>query len=339
VRRWRSAPSAGSLVGILALLLCLGDIAWLVLRTLPAVAGNWAASGAVWAVVALFAAASAALVVLLWGYFTLSYGFDEGAEGEDAALVVRWAWTTIRIPLDEIEYFGPARQVIGSVATGRLWPWPGYYLSSLRDESLGRIQLFATLPPRRQLLLCSARGSFGISPDRPGELMDRYQRLRAASGYSLAALAPEVLAPAVADLAEDEEFTGARPAGGRDAADRRAARHAAGSEALALFRDRAAVVLILVGGALVAAMLWFILVRYDTVPRTLPLHYDATGQPDRIGTPREIFILPLITALVAAANVALAWSVIRFDRFAARLLLSGTCLVQLVAWVALLKLF
>ena len=48
MRRWRSAPSAGSLVGILALLLCLGDIAWLVLRTLPAVEGNWAASGAVW---------------------------------------------------------------------------------------------------------------------------------------------------------------------------------------------------------------------------------------------------------------------------------------------------
>ena len=72
---------------------------------------------------------------------------------------------------------------------------------------------------------------------------------------------------------------------------------------------------------------------------TLPLHYNATGQPDRIGTPREIFLFPLITALVAVANLALAWSVIRFDRFAARLLLGGTCMVQAVAWVALLEIF
>jgi uncharacterized membrane protein len=90
---------------------------------------------------------------------------------------------------------------------------------------------------------------------------------------------------------------------------------------------------------MIAAMLWFILLRYESVPQTLPLHYNTLGQPDRIGSPREIFLLPLIAGVVAAANIALAWSVVRFDRFAARLLLSGTCLVQVVTWVALLKLF
>jgi hypothetical protein len=141
--------------------------------------------------------------------------------------------------------------------------------------------------------------------------------------------------PRVAETAfeEEEELAPPARAGGRVPARRAAV------QGLSLLDDRLSINLLLVGGALVAAMLWFILLRYNSVPQTLPLHYNATGQPDRIGTPREIFVLPLITALVAVANIALAWSVIRFDRFAARLLLSSTCLVQAVAWVALLKLF
>ncbi len=338
-QRWRPAPSAGSLVGILGLLLWAGGIATLLLRGLPA-AGSPAALTALWVAVAALAAAGVALAVLLWGYLSLGYALDDRDGG---ALTLRWAWRRVDIPLDEIEYLGPARPIIGRArATAPfLWPWPGYYLGDLRDEALGRIRLFATLPPRRQLLVCSARGSFGISPDRPSQLMARYQELREQSrpsGLDLFLAPPLPAGPAaeaVAALEEDDEAADFPLAGaGRPAFDERAAGHP-----LALLQDRPSAGLILAGLALITAMVWFIALRYDAVPQTLPLHYNATGQPDRIGTPREIYILPLITALVAVANVALAWSVVRFDRFAARLLLGGTCLVQAVAWVALLKLF
>jgi hypothetical protein len=198
--------------------------------------------------------------------------------------------------------------------------------------------LLATQPLRRLLLICSAHGSFAISPDRPSRLLEQYHALREArraADLGQLTTTPPLSVPPSTDLEEDEEAAFPTLA----ASGQRAFRERTDGQALVLFADRPAVVLLLAGGALIAAMLWFILLRYDAVPQTLPLHYNATGQPDRIGAPREIFLLPLITALVAVANLTLAWSVVRFDRFAARLLLSGTCLVQAVAWVALLKLF
>src|SRR5919199_6510088 len=336
MQRWRPAPSAGGLVGLLACLLSLAGIAGLVLRVIPGTSG--AAQVASWALVALLAVAAVGSAALLWGYYRLGYAIEDGPE---AALVLRWAWMTIRIPLDEIEYLGPARQLLRLPGPGErrwLWPWPGYYLAAVHDEALGRVQLLATVPPRRQLLVCSARGSFGISPDRPAQLMDRYAHWREAARSAPFALPPLLpVPPQSAPSVEDDD--GGEASGGA-LAQPGSGWAVGGAPGLAvLLRDRAAVGLLLLGGGLIAAMLWFILLRYEAVPSALPLHYSATGVPDRIGTPREIFVLPLITALVAAANIALAWSVARFDRFAARLLLSGTCLVQLVAWVALLKLF
>lgn len=340
MQRWRPAPSAGSLVGILALLLCAGGIGGLLFRVLPETGGAGPLAIIAWTFVGLFGIAVLALAILLWGYFTLSYTLDEADGG---ALIIRWAWRRIRLPLAEIEYLGPARQILDATTVRRLWPWPGYYLNTINDEALGPIRLFATLPPRRQLLVCSARGSFGLSPDRPATFATRFNALNEAleNGATpiqtkpLAALPALPPSPAVSALEEEEEASYPSVA----ASGQRAFRERTADGTLSLFADRPAVSLILLGGALVAAMLWFILLRFDAVPQTLPLHFNATGQPDRIGTPREIFLFPLITALVAVANLALAWSVIRFDRFAARLLLGGTCLVQAVAWVALLKIF
>lgn len=340
MQRWRPSPSAGSLVGILALLLCAGGIGGLLFRVLPATGGAGALALGTWALIGLLILLALALALLLWGYFTLSYSLDEAAGG---ALIIRWAWRRIRLPLAEIEYLGPARHILDATAVRRLWPWPGYYLNTITDVALGPIRLFATMPPRRQLLVCSARGSFGLSPDRPAAFAARFNALNEAIEHDAAPAQATPLAthptlppsPAVSALEEEEEASYPSIA----ASGQRAFRERTADRPLALLADRPAVSLILLGGALVAAMLWFIILRFDAVPQTLPLHFNATGQPDRIGTPREIFLFPLITALVAVANLALAWSVIRFDRFAARLLLGGTCLVQAVAWVALLKIF
>jgi hypothetical protein len=336
MQRWRPAPSGGSLVGILALLLCASALAGLLFRAIPDARGNTPALVAFWVLAAVLVAAIGALVVLVWGYLTLSYALDERGDG---ALVLRWAWRRVTIPLDEIEYLGGARQLLADAEPPRLWPWPGYYLSTVRDEALGRIQLFATLPPRRQLLVCSARGSFGFSPDRPSDFLANFHTFYGARHHDaddvIAAPLPSTrLAHAAAPELEDEEDQ--PPA--RVVADQQAFREQTAAQPIALFADWSAVMLMLLGGALLAAMLWFILWRWDMVPEALPLHYNTLGQPDRIGAAREIFLLPLIAGVVAAANIALAWSVIRFDRFAARLLLSGTCLVQAVTWVALLKL-
>lgn len=330
MQRWRTAPSAGSLVGILGILLCICGIGGVIFGALPGAAPSL--TPVLRGIVALLALLALGLAILLWGYFTLGYRLDEADGG---ALVIRWAWRTIRIPLAEIEYLGPARQLLGDELAPRLWPWPGYYLSALTDAALGRIRLFATVPLRRQIIVCSARGSYGISPDRPAAFAAHFTALNEAieRGGPL----PTLSTPAPALLAIEEEEEATYPSG--IAVGQRAFQERTDGQALSLFADRPSVGLLLAGGALVAAMLWFILIRFDAVPQTLPLHYNLNGRPDRIGTPREIFYFPLIAALITVANLALAWSVIRFDRFAARLLLGGTCLAQLVAWVALLKIF
>lgn len=330
MQRWRTAPSAGSLVGILGIILCACGIGGVVFGALPGTAGTLIY--ALWGIVALLALVALALAVLLWGYFTLGYRLDEQDGG---ALIIRWAWRTIRLPLEEVEYLGPARQILGDKLATRLWPWPGYYLNAIADPALGRIRLYSTVPLRRQIIVCTARGSFGISPDRPAAFARRFTTLneQIERGGPLSTL--PLPAPAPIEIEDEEES--AYPSG--IAIGQRAFQERAGTRAVSLFADRASVSLLLLGGALVAAMLWFILIRFDAVPQTLPLHYNLNGRPDRIGTPREIFYFPLIAALITAANFALAWSVIRFDRFAARLLLGGTCLAQLVAWVALLKIF
>jgi len=330
MQRWRTAPSAGSLVGILGIIICACGIGGVIFGALPGSEGSLLI--ALWGIVALLALAALGLAVLLWGYFTLGYRLDEADGG---ALVIRWAWRTIRLPLAEIEYLGPARQILGDELTPRLWPWPGYYLNTLTDAALGRIRLFATLPLRRQIIVCSARGSFGISPDRPAAFAARFTALNEAVERDGPLSTLPAPAPLPVEIEEEEETTYPSSI----ASGQRAFQERTGGQTLSLFADRPSVSLLLLGGALVATMLWFILIRFDAVPQTLPLHYNLNGHPDRIGTPREIFYFPLIAALITVANFALAWSVIRFDRFAARLLLGGTCLAQLVAWVALLKIF
>jgi hypothetical protein len=330
MQRWRTAPSAGSLVGILGILLCACGIGGVIFGVLPGATDTLAP--VLWGIVGLLALVALGLAILLCGYFTLGYRLDEADGG---ALIIRWAWRTVRLPLAEIEYLGPARQILGDKLDARLWPWPGYYLNSITDAALGRIRLFATVPLRRQIIVCSARGSFGISPDRPAAFAARFTALNEAieRGGPLSTLPLPVPTPIAIEDEEEIAYPSSIAVG------QRAFQERTGGQAISLFADRMSVSLLLLGGALVATMLWFILVRFDAVPQTLPLHYNLNGRPDRIGTPREIFYFPLIAALITIANFALAWSVIRFDRFAARLLLGGTCLAQLVAWVALLKIF
>lgn len=70
----------------------------------------------------------------------------------------------------------------------------------------------------------------------------------------------------------------------------------------------------------------------------IALHWSVNGLPDRIGSPREIWIIPLISSLVVAANFVLSWLAFQYDRFLSRFLLGATLLVELTGWIALITL-
>jgi lipoprotein signal peptidase len=82
-------------------------------------------------------------------------------------------------------------------------------------------------------------------------------------------------------------------------------------------------------------MVTHITVQYDNIPASLTLHWNVDGMPGRVGDPQEIWVLPVIAALVLFMNVGLAWSIAQFDHFAARLMLSSTLVVHVIIWIAL----
>ena len=361
---WRAAASPGGLIGLLALLTCLAATVFLVLRVLP---GQEAP--AMRAVLVVFTAVLGALVLtiayLLYGYFTLAYVVER------QALTVRWGWSRYVIPLTAVEYVGPATQVLSGRA-GASVPWPGYYLESYPLPEGGSVRTFATQPLHRQVVVGTAETLYVLSPERPVRFIDEVIRLRERAG-SL----PDALPPAEAPPARPRR-TAARPDGRGETAlpldatqplptVRRAAPAAPRTRTAApapvqpavsmgdtsgrlampggrlsappgMLRDGVARALLALAGLIDLGLVSYIIWKLPFLPDRIPLHFNALGQVDRIGQPREIFVLPLIALGVLAVNALLAWSIQRYDGFAARLLLAGPVMTGLVAWVAAVNL-
>jgi hypothetical protein len=83
-------------------------------------------------------------------------------------------------------------------------------------------------------------------------------------------------------------------------------------------------------GAL-ALVLWR---RYDLLPDLVAIHFNAFGEVDLIGGKQDIFKLPLIGALVWAANGLVATVTGRYDRVIARIALGTAALVELLFCLA-----
>lgn len=88
---------------------------------------------------------------------------------------------------------------------------------------------------------------------------------------------------------------------------------------------------------LAAAMTLWLSNVYPTLPDLLPLHFDASGNPDRIADRSEIFVLPMISIMVTLLNVAAGLLLrLRFGMvFASYLLWGGAFMVQLLLWIGL----
>ena len=360
---WRAAASPGGLIGLLALLTCLAATVFLVLRVLP---GQEAP--AMRAVLIVFAAVLGALVLtiayLLYGYFTLAYIVER------QALTVRWGRSRYVIPLTAVEYVGPATQVLSGRA-GAPVPWPGYYLESYPLPEGGSVRTFATQPLHRQVVIGTADTLYVLSPERPVRFIDEVIRLRERAGGLPDALPPVEAPPArprrtaVRPASRGETalpldatqplptVRRATPATRRtraaappvqpavsmgDTSGRLAMPGARLSAPPGMLRDGVARALLVLAGLIDLGLLGYIIWKLPFLPDRIPLHFNALGQVDRIGQPREIFVLPLIALGVLAVNALLAWSIQRYDGFAARLLLAGPVMTGLVAWVAAVNL-
>ncbi|MAG37074.1 MAG: hypothetical protein CL878_12630 [Dehalococcoidia bacterium] len=105
-----------------------------------------------------------------------------------------------------------------------------------------------------------------------------------------------------------------------------------------LWKDPWARWLALLGLTINVALALGLLARLPQLPDLLPVHFNAFGEVDLIGAKRDILRLPVIGALVWAANVALAVQVARLDRLLARLLIGAAVLVPVLFALAAFRL-
>ena len=351
-RRWGPAPSPGGLIGGLGIIVA----ALLAVGAIVAAAGKAALplpAAVSWGIAVVLIGLVIGFGFLLWGYHSIAYDLTA------RELIIRWAYRRDRVELSAINHVGPATDMPGEHPGAWQRFWPGYYVS-VRPSMSGPVRVVATLPPRRQLLVSTAAGHYAISPERAVLFVEECGRLRRALGVEPAGpAAPEAdqgaprLVPAgrtsqapitlpPRPTFDDEpgpvEAAAAPPA----AVEPGVPSGPGGSEPeegeRRLLSDTPAVASLVVAVALNLGMVGYILARYGSMAPSIALHWNVNGLPDRVGSPREIWTLPLITGLVTLANLGLAWSVVRFDRFAARFLLVAACLVQLVAWVAVISL-
>ncbi|MCX7622858.1 MAG: PH domain-containing protein [Thermomicrobium sp.] len=320
--RARAAPSAGGLIG-LALFLVLGATAVLAVMGLLGVTRSTLPSLALWSVFLLAGSGAVAIAYLLLAYFSIGYDIT------DDAIRVRWANRVEDIPVDRLTYAGPAAPLLGAVRRSWLPMWPGYYVGWLRTP-FGRVRVVATQSVSRQLLLSTDAAHWAISPAQPVLFLEQLAavRRRRERGETAARIAGREQLAAAGWTAAFPTVPGGVPAAPAQARVR--------PWRPAFLRDRVALGLLATTVLLLAGMIIYLLARSDALPATLVLHWNAAGLPDRIGTRRDLWLLPFVSFIVTVANVALALLAEQLEQFAARLLLGGTVIVLVLAWVALL---
>lgn len=238
------------------------------------------------------------LLYLGWCLLTMGYSL----EGD--ALLIGCGGVRHIVPLASIEeVYSPGEMVEGRAVAVR---WlgsaallPGYVVGEGRSAGLGRVVTVATAPTGSQAFVATGSVAFGISPqDAQSFVRTLRQKL---------------------DRVDTEQ--GDRP---------RTVLRGPSTWGAPLWTDRLMRGFFL-GGLLANALLFgYMSLVYASLPESLPLHWNAQAQIDRIGDPSELLRLPAFALGVWLVNIVAARLVIQRERAATLFLLAGGAATQVV---------
>jgi uncharacterized protein DUF1648/PH (Pleckstrin Homology) domain-containing protein len=337
VVRWPPAPSPGGVIGLIAIIFCLF---FAILSALSMAGDTVLALPRIVALVLviIFMTLAGLFGFLVYGYATMRYELTADQ------LTIRWARTQHDIPIRAVQEIVPAVERLDPNPPGWQRFWPGYYVGEQATLS-GLVTIVATLRARRQLLLVTRDYQFAISPERPVLFLEAFAQLRCAlqdaSPDNAAEWQPAALTARFVEAGWTTPYPSVHPkkvvagttTGGEDSVRAVAAGRSAALPRL--WSDPIASGLLIAALVIDIALTLFIFVRYNSFPQTLAIHWNSSGVADRFAPVRQIWSIPLITWLVTIANVAFAWFVDAFDRFAARFLLAASLAVEFAALIAL----
>jgi len=211
------------------------------------------------------------------------------------ALRILWAGDRIDIPLPDIQEV--ETNPTGLVQSYRWWSWPVGWVQPLRPES---VQVsYATRSPQESLALKTSYATFLISPEDSDGFVTALNERHA--------LGPaRKLEPTVAEPSYRQHW---------------------------LIQDRWPLIVMATGLLFGLIFLGMLIWRYPTIPLQIPLHFDATGAPDRIGARRSIFLIPAITLLIGFFNAAIGIVLYERHKLASYMLWGSALLLQIVALI------
>jgi len=105
----------------------------------------------------------------------------------------------------------------------------------------------------------------------------------------------------------------------------------------AILADRTALGLIGVGIVSLIGMAVLVSNRIDALPAQIGTHVSASGVLEDFAARDAIWRIPILALMLTLMNVVIGVFAARFDRFASRLVLAASLVIQFLAWVALLR--
>lgn len=225
-------------------------------------------------------------------------------------LLIEWGRMRQVIPLARIRNLVPGR-TLTEVKAFRGIRWPGCFVgwgqvSGVRNDVDYETVFYATGPLAQQLLLITESVAYAISPVDLENFIDCVEALQV-SGLTTSSESPS----------SSLTFLNWR-----------------------IWRDRRAQSMLATAVSLNGLLFAYLCTAYGRLPASVPLHFSQTGAVDRVGTPANLFLLPLIGLLSWLINSVLGWFFyqLRHEPPLALVLWGAAIVVQIATWTAVLGL-
>ncbi|MCE5258478.1 MAG: PH domain-containing protein [Chloroflexi bacterium] len=181
--------------------------------------------------------------------------------------------------------------------------WPGYLNGHILLEDGSQLITHSTEPFERQVIIMTRQGVFGVSPRETASFISEIQ-LMLAEGSTRVVEERYEPAPLVA---------------------------------LPVWRDKGVWGAVFLSAAINLALWGVVAALYSRLPERLPLQFDPRGRIELVGPKAGLLIVPFIGSMTCILNGLISVLAHRNERFAVVLLLGGSLLVQVICWVATLR--
>jgi hypothetical protein len=215
------------------------------------------------------------------------------------ALIIAWGTSKQVIPTGDIEQVLTGDDLEGSLSFygGR---WPGHWVGYGELPDIGSTLFYATRSLRQQILITTPGLAYAISPtDQQGFLESLQKRLQMGPTQVMEQSSQR---PPILDWA--------------------------------IWRDPLGLALLGAAPLALILLLGLLSLRFPTLPMLLPLHFGASGAPDRLGPRSDIFLVPLIGLLALLINGILGSIFYPRNRVASYMLWGSSILIQVLIWTA-----